>query len=197
MTPSAARTITRLLSDLREGDQNAAEKITPLLYEELRRLAGAHMRRENPGHTLQPTALVNEAYLQLVEQHSASWQNRAHFMAIASQTMRRILLQHARDSRAQKRGGGALQVEFAEEDVAAIPDQTDLFLMIDRALDRLAAKDPRQVRIVECRVYAGMTVEETAEALGISAITVKRDWAVANAWLKKELRGETSGGPSL
>jgi RNA polymerase sigma factor (TIGR02999 family) len=188
VTPAPARTITQLLADLREGDQNAAEKITPLLYEQLRRLAGAHMRREQSGHTLQPTALVNEAYLQLVEQHSASWQNRAHFLAIASQAMRRILLQHARDRRAQKRGG-TQPVEFVEENVGGAPSQTDLLLMIDSALDRLAERDPRQVRIVECRMYAGMTVEETAAALSISPVTVKRDWAVANAWLKKELRG--------
>ena len=184
---SPQSTISRLIRELRNGDANAAATLMPLLYDELHRLAVYYMRNERAGHTLQPTALVNEAYIRLIDQRESDWQNRAHFIAVAAQAMRRVLIDHARSKQRVKRGG--LQVKVALEDVAlAAGDQPQDLVALDAALERLAKVDARQSRIVELRYFGGLTVEQTAEVLGISAPTVKRDWAVARAWLHRELR---------
>ena len=180
-------TISRLIESVRNGDASAAAALTPLLYDELHRLAVYHMRNERAGHTLQATALVNEAYLKLIDNREANWQNRAHFLAIASQAMRRVLIDHARSKRRVKRGG--LQQKVSLEDVViAAEEQTYDLIELDSALDRLAKVDPRQSRIVELRFFGGLSVDQTAEVLHISPKTVKRDWAVARAWLHRELR---------
>jgi RNA polymerase sigma-70 factor (ECF subfamily) len=186
-SPDPTSTISRLLESVRNGDAAAAAALTPMLYNELHRLAMHHMRNERPGHTLQATALVNEAYLKLMDNREANWQNRAHFLAIASQAMRRVLIDHARSKRRVKRGG--LQQKVSLEDVViAAEEQSYDLVALDGALDRLAKVDARQSRIVELRFFGGLSVEQTAEVLGISAKTVKRDWAVARAWLHRELR---------
>jgi RNA polymerase sigma-70 factor (ECF subfamily) len=186
-SPDPTSTISRLLESVRNGDASAAAALTPLLYNELHRLAMHHMRNERPGHTLQATALVNEAYLKLMDNREANWQNRAHFLAIASQAMRRVLIDHARSKRRVKRGG--LQQKVSLEDVViAAEEQSYDLVALDEALDRLAKVDARQSRIVELRFFGGLSVEQTAEVLGISPKTVKRDWAVARAWLHRELR---------
>jgi RNA polymerase sigma-70 factor (ECF subfamily) len=186
-SPDPTSTISRLLESVRNGDAAATAALTPMLYNELHRLAMHHMRNERPGHTLQATALVNEAYLKLMDNREANWQNRAHFLAIASQAMRRVLIDHARSKRRVKRGG--LQQKVSLEDVViAAEEQSYDLVALDGALDRLAKVDARQSRIVELRFFGGLSVEQTAEVLGISAKTVKRDWAVARAWLHRELR---------
>jgi RNA polymerase sigma-70 factor (ECF subfamily) len=186
-SPDPTSTISRLLESVRNGDASAAAALTPMLYNELHRLAMHHMRNERPGHTLQATALVNEAYLKLIDNREANWQNRAHFLAIASQAMRRVLIDHARSKRRVKRGG--LQQKVSLEDVViAAEEQTYDLVALDEALDRLAKVDARQSRIVELRFFGGLSVEQTAEVLSISPKTVKRDWAVARAWLHRELR---------
>ena len=179
--------VTRLLVEWSEGRQEALDSLMPVVYDELRRLARGYLARERTGHTLQPTALVNEAYLRLVDQRSVQWQNRAHFFGIAAQIMRRLLVDHARGAKAGKRGGGAAKVDLDHAADAAAPVQNVDLEELDRALDRLAKLDPRQSRIVELRYFAGATNEEAAEALGISVATVKREWTVARAWLRKEL----------
>ncbi len=171
----------------------------PVVYEELRRLAKQHLRRERPDHTLQATALVHEAYLRLVDQRAVTWQNRAHFFGVAAQLMRRILVDYARRRQAAKRGGAALKVSLNEL-VLAAEERSEEVVALDEALERLAAMDPRQGRVVELRIFSGLTVEETAEVLGISPATVKREWTMARAWLSREIRpgsrGETGGvGP--
>jgi RNA polymerase sigma factor (TIGR02999 family) len=174
--------VTVLLNNLKKGNEEAASKLVPLIYAEMRRLAGAYMRRERPDHTLQPTALVHEAYLRLVEQRSVDWQSRAHFMGIAAQVMRRILIDHARGRLRQKRGAGKQNVQL-EEGWAFSADKSSSLIKLDDALTELAERDPRQAKIVELRFFGGLTVEETAKLLDISPKTVKRDWAVAKAWL--------------
>ncbi len=167
----------------------------PLVYAELRRLAASYMRRERVDHTLQPTALVHEAYLKLVEQRSVDWQSRAHFFGIAAQVMRRILVDHARGYLRDKRGGGQKPVPIDEALVFA-PEQSMELVKIDEALERLTKLDPRQGKIVELRFFGGLTVEQTADLLGISEKTVKRDWSMAKAWLRGELKashGDTTG----
>ena len=179
--------ITQLLIDWGRGDQAALEKLMPLVYSELRRLATNYLRRERAGHTLQPTALVNEAYLKLVSQKNAKWQNRAHFFAISAQLMRRILVDHARRHQALKRGGSEqrrLSITTAEE-LAAQP-AIDL-LALNEALDELAKMDPQQSRIVELKFFGGLSIEETAEVLGIGHATVEREWKSARAWLRTQL----------
>ncbi len=179
------RDITELLTDWRNGDSAAFDELAPLVYDELRRLAGSYMRREGPGHTLQSTALVNEAYLRLVDQRNVG-SNRSQFFGIAAQMMRRILVNHAKASHAAKRGGFAEKITFSESmDVFQQPD-VDL-LALDNALNRLSEFDKQQSRIVELRFFAGLTTEEVAEVLGISARTVNREWAMAKAWLFREL----------
>lgn len=181
--PSAA--VTRLLVRWTEGDKQALEDLLPLVYDELRRLARRYLQQEKPGHTLQSTALVHEAYLRLVDQH-VSWQNRAHFFGIAAQMMRRILVDHARSRSAAKRGDGACRVTLDEGLVAM--EQRDLdVIALDDALANLAKIDPQQSKIVELRFFAGLSIEETSEVLHISPATVKRDWAMAKAWLHREM----------
>ena len=181
--------MTLLLNELKRGNQDALGRLIPLVYGELRRLAGHYLQAERVEHTLQPTALVHEAYLRLVEQDHADWRNRAQFMAVAAQIMRRILVDYARAHGAAKRGGTAVRIELASSDPAGDGSRAEEILAVDEALERLTALDPQQARVVELRYFAGLTVQETAEALGISSRTVKRDWAMAAAWLRTELSG--------
>lgn len=179
--------ITRLLADWSNGDRQALEKLTPLVYDELRRLAGRYLRHERPGHTLQSTALVHEAYMKLVGQTSVRWQNRAHFFGIAAQMIRRILVDYARARQAERRGSGAEKLSLDE--AIALPGSPDLDLIaLDDALDGLAKMDPRQSRVVELRFFAGLTLEEAAEVMQMSLATAKRDWVSAKAWLSREIR---------
>jgi len=179
--------VTVLLAEVAKGNENAASRLIPLVYAELRRLAGWYMRRERSDHTLQPTALVHEAYLKLVEQRSVDWQSRAHFFGIAAQVMRRILVDHARGHLRKKRGGGQLAVPI-EEALVFTPEQSLELVKLDQALEQLTKLDARQGKIVELRFFGGLTVEQTADLLGISPKTVKRDWSVAKAWLHGELK---------
>lgn len=179
--------VTALLAELTKGNSDAGAKLIPLVYDQLRRIADGYMRRERTGHTLQTTALVHEAYLKLLGQHSVDWQNRAHFFGIAAQVMRRVLVDHARGHARDKRGGGLEPVPL-DEALVFSPERSKEFLELDSALERLAAMDARQAQIVEMRYFGGLTVEETAEVLGVSPKTVKRDWAVAKAWLHGELK---------
>jgi RNA polymerase sigma-70 factor (ECF subfamily) len=176
-----------LLAELSRGKDEAASRLIPLVYSELRKLAASYMRRERPDHTLQPTALVHEAYMKLLQQRSIEWQSRAHFYGIAAQIMRRILVDHARAHLREKRGGGQRPV-FLDETVMFAPEHSHDLLKLDEALERLGQLDPRQSKIVELRFFAGLTVEETAELLEISPKTVKRDWSMAKAWLHGELK---------
>jgi RNA polymerase sigma factor (TIGR02999 family) len=179
--------ITQLLVDWGKGDQAALDRLMPLVYSELRRLATNYLRRERMGHTLQPTALVNEAYLKLVGQKNAKWQNRAHFFAISAQLMRRILVDHARRHQADKRGGTdqqRLSITSAQELVAQ--QEVDL-LALNEALDELSEMDAQQGRIVELKFFGGLSIDETAEVVGISHATVEREWKSARAWLRRRL----------
>lgn len=186
MTPSP-KSITELLIEWRDGDETALDKLMPLVYEELRRLARYYMRGERPGHTLQTAALVNEAYLRLVDHRGMRWQNRAHFYAVASQAMRRILVDHARSRQYLKRGGGNATVAL-DEAAAVVQKQAADVVALDDALTDLSAIDPRKSQIVEMRYFGGMTVDETAEVLGLSPVTVMRDWSTAKAWLLRAIR---------
>jgi RNA polymerase sigma factor (TIGR02999 family) len=191
--------VTILLAELTKGNKEAASKLVPLVYDELRRLASGYMRRERTDHTLQATALVHEAYLKLVEQRSVDWQSRAHFFGIAAQVMRRILVDHARGHLRDKRGGGEQAIPI-DEAVVFAPEQSLELVKLDEALARLTQLDPRQGKIVELRFFGGLTVEQTAELLGISPKTVKRDWSVAKAWLYSEVRqtdGDVPGAMGL
>ena len=179
--------VTQLLADWGEGDEAALEKLTPVVYEELRRLAHRYMHGQRPDHTLQTTALANEAYLRLVDQSQPSFKNRSHFFAVGAKAMRQILLNHARDQQRQKRGGGASKVEL--DSVALVsPEQTKTVLDVDEALERLALLDARKARIVELKYIGGLQEDEIASVLNVSAITVRRDWRFARAWLYTELR---------
>ena len=179
--------VTQLLASMSRGDPRARDVLLPLVYDELRRLAGAYLRRERSDHTLQATALVHEAYIRLVEQSDVRWRNRGHFFGVAAQLMRHILVDHARGRLAAKRGGELVRVPITDA-IAMSQDRPEDLLVIDESLNRLAAMDPRQARIVELRVFGGMTMEEVAESVGVSLATSKRDWAVAKAWLLRELR---------
>jgi len=179
--------VTALLIEVANGNQAAQEKLVPLVYDQLKRLARQYMRRERSGHTLQTTALVHEAYLKLVGQHSPHWQSRAQFYGTAAQLMRRILIDHARRHLREKRGGTQVILPL-EEALAFTPEHSEDLLKLDEALDRLSKLDPRQSRIVELRFFGGLSVEETSSFLNVSPITVKRDWAVAKVWLYGELR---------
>ena len=188
--------VTQIFLRWRHGDAGALNALLPLVYEEMRRLAGGYLRGENAGHTLQPTALAHEAYLRLLDQRQVSWQNRAHFMGLAAQAMRRILVDHARRRDAQKRGGGAVHVALEDLGDADLGDALSSVLPhdvaaedLDQALDKLASLDERQARVVELRFFTGLSIEEAAEALGVSTATVKRDWTLARAWLHRELKG--------
>jgi RNA polymerase sigma factor (TIGR02999 family) len=183
----SAEGITQLLIDWGAGDQSALEKLMPLVYGELRRLASNYLRRERAEHTLQPTALVNEAYLKLVDQKNAKWQNRAHFFGISAQLMRRILVDHARQHQAVKRGGvEQRRISITSAEKAAAQPEVDL-LALNEALDELANMDPQQSRIVELKFFGGLSIEEIAEVLGIGHATVERDWKLARAWLRRQL----------
>jgi RNA polymerase sigma factor (TIGR02999 family) len=189
--PNAPRDVTRLLSAIREGDRSGLEQLIPVVYQELRDLAAHYIRRERPDHTLQPTALVHEAYMRLaghVEQHGADWRDRAHFFGVAARVMRQVLVDHARAHQAAKRGSGQARVTLSEG-VRIVEDETVDLLALDVALTRLASLDADQARLVELRFFAGLTVEETAEVVGRSSTSVKREWRAARAWLHRELSG--------
>jgi RNA polymerase sigma-70 factor, ECF subfamily len=184
---SSTGDITHLLNRLANGDQQAAAELVPLVYEELRRLAVRRLRHERPNHTLQATALVHEAYMKLAAQRGARWQNRAQFFAVASQAMRRILVDYARTQQRTKRGGKQLRVTLEEVCVVS-PEISEEILAVDECLVRLEKLDPRQARVVELRYFTGLNTEEAAEALGISAKTVTREWNAARAWLYADLK---------
>jgi RNA polymerase sigma-70 factor, ECF subfamily len=184
---SEAQEVTLLLSALSRGEQDAAGKLIPVVYDELRRLAAAYMRRERVDHTLQATALVHEAYLKLIGQRAVNWQSRAHFFGVAAQLMRRILIDHARGHLRVKRGGEQKKVSLDEAFVLS-PQQSAELVAVDESLERLAKLDNRQARVVELRFFGGLSVEEAAEVLGVSPKTVKRDWSVAKAWLYADLK---------
>jgi RNA polymerase sigma-70 factor, ECF subfamily len=180
--------ITQILQEVSGGNREAPARLMPLVYDELRRLADHYLRRERPDHTLQPTALVHEAYLKLIDQTRVDWQNRAHFFGVAAQLMRRILVDHARRHQASKRGG--FQQKLTLDEAVDYSQTRDVDLVkLDDALTALAKFDARQSRIVELRFFGGLTIEETAEALGISPATVKVDWSMAKAWLRREIGG--------
>jgi RNA polymerase sigma-70 factor (ECF subfamily) len=184
--------ISKLLRAWSDGDQGALNGLTPIVYQELRRLAHRYMQRERPGHALQTTALVNEAYLRLVDYKRMQWQNRAHFFAVAAQVMRRILVDHAR-SKNMKRGGGRHHVSL--DDVAVVSgDRTGDLVALDDAMNALARLDPRKMQIIEMRFFGGLSVEEAAEVLKVSPATVRRDWSIARFWLYRELGGGTGDG---
>ena len=186
MSQSASQNVTKLLIRWSEGDQRALDLLVPLVYDELRRLARHYLKQEKQNHTLSSTALVHEAYLRLVSQKEVAWQNRAHFFGVASQMMRRILVDHARHHSYCKRGGGAMTL--ALDEAVATPQRREVDLVaLDDALDGLAKLDERQSRMVELRFFGGLSIEETSEVLGVSAPTVKREWASARAWLFREI----------
>jgi RNA polymerase sigma factor (TIGR02999 family) len=182
MQPPSPSEVTRLLKDWSGGDSAALDQLIPIVYDELRAVAARYLRRERQDHTLQPTALVNEAYLRLIDQKQVQWQNRAHFVAVAAQMMRRILVDHARNHNRAKRGGGARKVSL-DEAVALSEGRADELVELDEALTALAGFDERKSRVVELRYFGGLNVEETAEVLQVSEITVARDWKLAKAWL--------------
>ena len=183
---TSPQAVTQLLVDWGNGDRQALEKLTPLVYQELKRLATRYLRRERREHTLQSTALVHEAWLRLIDQNHVHWQNRAQFFGIAAEMIRRILIDHARNRQAAKRGDGAIKLSLDE--ALGAPDRRDFDLVaLDDALKDLAKLDPKQGQLVELRFFAGLSIEESAEVLGVSPATVKREWAVAKAWLYREL----------
>jgi len=189
MEPPESKSLTQLLIDVGNGQNGALNQILPHIYDELRRLAGYYMSRERPDHTLQPTALVHEAYLRLIDQRRVDWKNRAQFFGLAANMMRRILVNHARDRAAGKRGGDAVKVTLSvEPGIFAVPELT--VLALDEALEKLAQVDERKRRIVEFKFFTGLTTEEIAEVLGISSATVEREWKFARAWLYNALAGQ-------
>ena len=193
MAAPSPEEVTQLLLAWREGDEAALEKLLPLVYDELHRLAARYMRRESPGHTLQTSALVNEAFIRLIDQQQVHWQNRAHFFGIAAQLMRRILLDHARGQARGKRGGGVHRVSFDEGAIVSEQRAAEL-IALDDALNALAAFDSRKSRIVELRFFGGLSNEEVTEVMGMSLRTVEREWRKAKAWLHHAIsEGETDG----
>jgi RNA polymerase sigma-70 factor, ECF subfamily len=193
LADSSSHEITQLLQAWCHGSSEALDRVLPLVYDELHRAARRQMARENAEHTLQATALINEVYLRLVNFPDVNWQNRAHFFAVCSKLMRRILTDMARSRLAQKRGGGAAEVMFDEARFGSDDPSSDV-LALDEAMDRLAAFDPRKSRVVELRFFGGLSVEETAEVLNISQETVLRDWRMAKVWLLRELTPERRDG---
>jgi RNA polymerase sigma factor (TIGR02999 family) len=190
--------VTRLLAEISGGNRQAESELIPLVYNELRRIAANYMRRERPDHTLQPTAVVHEAYLKLVRQQAVSWQSKAHFLAVAATVMRRILLDYARARGRQKRGDKVPRLPLEQEHLVFTENKSEELIALDRALFRLAEVDQRQSQVVELRYFGGLTVEETAAALGISPKTVKREWSVARAWLRREIRiGKTNDSRAM
>ena len=182
-------TVTELLVRARSGDSSALANVFPVIYDELRRLAQQQLQREPDGHTLSPTALVHEAYMRLIDYTRVEWAGRAHFLAVASTAMRRVLVDHARGHRSMKRGGAQHRVSIDDVEIGT-DDRAELLVAIDEALERLKVIDARQAQVVECRFFGGLTEEETAEALGIGVRTAKRDWAKAKVWLHREIAGE-------
>jgi RNA polymerase sigma factor (TIGR02999 family) len=193
MAGSSTREITQLLRAWSEGDESALDNLMPIVYDELHRMAQRYMAHESPGHVLQATALVNEAYLRLVDSAHANWQNRAHFFAVCAQAMRRILVDYARSRQAMKRGGESRPLELKEALAAAQQPGVDL-VALDDALKALAALDPRMSQVVELRFFGGLSLEETAEVLKVSSDTVLRDWNLAKSWLRCEISGEKPDG---
>ena len=187
MTSAGPNEVTALLEKWSNGNRDALDDLIPIVYAELRQLARDCLRRERPDHTLQPTALTHEAFMRLIGQREVRWQNRAHFFAIAAQMMRRILVEHARKCRAVKRGGNWTRVSLDEAAGSTEPFDVDL-LALDVALSRLADIDARQNQIVELRYFGGLSIEQTAEVVGVSPATVKRDWTVAKLWLRREIQ---------
>ena len=183
---STPKEITQLLIAWNQGDQRARDELTPIIYDELRRLARGYLRRERINHTLQPTALVHEAFLRLIDQSKVNWQNRAHFFGVAARLMRQILINHAEARRAAKRGGEAERVSLNDVDHFAVGQEIDL-IALNEALNNLERIDPQQGQIVELRYFSGLTIEEIAEVIGVSPATVKREWSTARAWLRREL----------
>ena len=184
----APQDLTRLLADWRNGDKTALDQMTPILYEELRRLARYFLASERSNHTLQATALVHEAYLRLIDQRSVDWRNRAHFLGVAANMMRRILINHAEARNAAKRNGGAEALAL-EDALGVFTDPRIDMLELNRSLERLTSLDPQQGRVVELRYFGGLSIDETAEVLGISAATVKREWSTAKVWLLHQMEG--------
>lgn len=191
---SASQDITQLLMAWRDGDDGALEILVPLIYQELHRLARRYIHMERPGHTLQTTALVNEAYLQLVKQRGSDWQGRSHFFAASAQAMRHILVDMARSRKRQRRGGEYTKLSL-EDVVVFTPERASELVALDEALEALAKLDERKSRIVEMRYFAGLTIDETAEVLKLSHATVEREWQRAKAWLSVELANQSSGAP--
>ena len=181
--------ITRLLLDVSNGDRQALDALTPVVYEELQRLARHHLRQERQGHTLSTTALVHEAYLRLIDQTQVQWQNRAHFFAVSSMAMRRILVNYAKERNRAKRGGGATVLHLDEGLEVMSEERSEEIVALDEALDRLSAINGRAGRVVECRFFGGLSIEETGAALGVAPMTVKRDWRLAKTWLHREIHG--------
>ena len=192
MPKTSSQQLTQMLIQLSEGDAQMVDDILPLIYDELRRLAGNYLRRERSDHTLQPTALVHEAYIKLIDQTQVKWQNRAHFFGIAANIMRRILVDYARQHKAEKRGGAAEKMPLEEEILIVSEGKSAELLALDEALENLAKLDPQKSKIVELRYFGGLSVEETAEVLGVSEITVKRHWRMAKAWLYGQLSHQDS-----
>jgi len=186
VTKTPPNQVTQLLVRWRDGDRQAFDLLVPLVYQELRQIAARHLSNERAGHTLQSTALVNEAYFRMVQQDLPEWQNRAHFFAVAAQVMRQILVDHARARRALKRGGDAARVSLELAEGQAVPMDSDL-VALDEALTALSQLDPQQGRVVELKFFGGLSNEDTSAVLGVSTSTVKRDWTVARAWLYREL----------
>lgn len=182
-----SRQITLMLKEWSEGKREALDKLMPLVYEELRRQASRYLRRERSNHTLQTTALINEAYLKLINQNEVQWQSRSHFFAIAAQAMRRILVDYARERHREKRGGAAENLPIDEAAFVVSQEKSVDLVALDEALTRLAAFDERQARIVELRYFSGLDIEETARILGVSNATVRRDWNMAKAWLHQQI----------
>jgi RNA polymerase sigma factor (TIGR02999 family) len=189
MTTLSQPDLTALLLEWQQGDRGALDKLTPLVYDELRRIAHRYMRRERAGHTLETTALVNEAYVRLLGERKIEWQNRAHFFAVMAQVMRHILIDHARRRRYVKRGGATQQVSLEDATVMSEERAAEL-IALDEALDHLAQLDPRKSRVVELRYFGGLSLEETAEVLEVSLMTVRRDWRAAKAWLYKAVTSD-------
>ena len=189
MTVPSQQDVTRLLVRLTEGDRGVLDELLPVVYGELRKLASSYLRRERVGHTLQPTALVHEAYMRLVDQTQVQWQNRAHFFGVAAQMMRRILVDHARAHEAEKRGGEFQKLSL-DENIDVSGERDVNLVALDDALNLLAEIDPQKMKIVELRFFGGLSVEETAEVLGVSAPTVKRQWRMAKAWLYGQVKSD-------
>ena len=192
MPKTSSQQLTQMLIQLSEGNAQMVDDILPLIYDELRRLAGNYLRRERSDHTLQPTALVHEAYIKLIDQTQVKWQNRAHFFGIAANIMRRILVDYARQHKAEKRGGAAEKMPLEEEILIVSERKSAELLALDEALENLAKIDSQKSKIVELRYFGGLSVEETAEVLGVSEITVKRHWRMAKAWLYGQLSQQNS-----